>query len=290
MAELSSLIFDIQKLFKGGNPLSHLDSFKDSLESLTRKRFERVLEKREPKLSLSMIGKPLRQLIYELKGFKGESPNPSDLMKFVYGDICESLILFLAKEAGHKVDFFQAKVELDGVPGRLDCTIDDWLIDVKSCSNAAYKKFENGSLHKDDNLGYIGQLAGYYECMKAKVKGAAFLAINKQTGDLCLYFPDLSNYKPKERIKIIRKAVEQEELPEKCYEDVLLSKKKPDGPRVLGFNCSYCPYRYECWKDSNEGRGLVRHIYSYGTQYFTDLKNHKFRKEIPEDEFPIKED
>lgn len=65
-----------------------------------------------------------------------EDMDPHTLLKFLYGNILEEIILFLAEEAGHSVEKRQATVELDGIVGH-DAIIDGTLVDVKSASGRA---------------------------------------------------------------------------------------------------------------------------------------------------------
>ena len=59
----------------------------------------------------------------------------------MYGDIIETLVLWLARQAGHEVKWEQKEVSIDGVTGHIDAVIDGVLADLKSCSPFSYKKF-----------------------------------------------------------------------------------------------------------------------------------------------------
>src|SRR6478609_758961 len=55
-------------------------------------------------LRMSNLGKGDRQIWYEVKGGADkEEIGPETKIKFLFGDIWESIMLFLAKEAGHDV-------------------------------------------------------------------------------------------------------------------------------------------------------------------------------------------
>ena len=44
------------------------------------------------------------------------------------------------------------------------------------------------------------------------------------------------------------KALKENKPFSKCYDDVAETfRSKPTGNRVLGFVCSYCPYKLPCW-------------------------------------------
>src|SRR3546814_11640783 len=94
--------------------LENLDAFADNLKSLLRTRLG-VYTPPESPLRFSALGKPDRQVWFEAHPVEGgkEDLLPSTYIKFLYGDLIEQLILFLAKEAGHLVEAEQAEVEVD---------------------------------------------------------------------------------------------------------------------------------------------------------------------------------
>lgn len=298
--DINSLVNDIYDLFKGKTLTEHLDTFTSDMSSIMTSRFGRYsTDKREPKLVLSMVGKPLRQIFYELKGYKGEELQPSTLFKFLYGDLLESLLIYLAKESGHSIELLQERFELDGVPGKIDCVIDGYLIDIKSCSERAFKKFTSRSIKTDDPFGYMQQIAAYSLCLTEKdylLKGAGFLAVDKQHGSLCLCLftlEELKDLNPKGRIHEIKECLSNNKLPLRCYPPKLLDKKQPDGPTILGTGCAYCGFKEECYKDINGGKGLTKVEYLTGPKWFIDTKGRKFKVDnwyTNEDEFPMRED
>ena len=98
-------------------------------------------------LRMSTVGRPLRRLWYDLKHegpISNEMP-PSLFIKFLYGHILEELVLLLVRLAGHEVANEQKEVEIDGVKGHMDCTIDGEVVDIKTASSFAFKKFQEGS-------------------------------------------------------------------------------------------------------------------------------------------------
>ena len=40
----------------------------------------------------------------------------------------------------------------------------------------------------------------------------------------------------------------------------------------LASGCTWCPYKFECHKESNDGQGLRGFQYSTGPVYFTTIK------------------
>lgn len=290
------LISDVSKLFDGKDFLgSSIEIFGNNLGGLVADQFERYLEERQPKLYLSNVGKPLRQLWYDLKGFKGEPLSAETKLKFIYGNLIEELFIFLAKEAGHKVEFLQERVEYEGVSGKIDAIIDDVLIDVKSCSTQSFRKFEVGSLLHDDPFGYIAQLTGYAKATNSK--RAAFIAIDKVLGKICTFELTqevMNGYDLSGRIKEVRRAIESSSEPNRCYEPKPVSKQDRSGNLVLGSGCSYCSHKQYCWRDANEGKGLLLRHYSNGPRWFTRLvkepRLNNSYNETSTDQFPIKEE
>lgn len=246
-----------------------------------------VSEDRKPNLRMSNLGKPLRQLWYELNGYQGEKLTGQTLLKFSYGHLVESLCIILAEAAGHTVERLQEEIEVDGVKGHIDGVIDGVLVDVKSCSSYSFNKFKYGKVFDDDPFGYVAQLSGYAHALNLP---AAWIAIDKVSGEICiLHLPDdkIKAYDVQKRIINVRLGLATKEPPPRCYED------EPDGKsgnRKLAIGCSYCGHKIECWKDSNGGKGLQAYYYSTGPRYLTNVaKEPKVNKEEQvEVNFPIK--
>jgi hypothetical protein len=217
---------------------------------------------------MSNIGKGARQLWYDKHFGRGEELEGHTLIKFMYGDIIEALVLFLAKLSGHEVKDQQAEVNLKGIKGHIDAEIDGVVVDVKSASTYSFKKFKDGSLVDNDPFGYIEQISGY---AKARGTDGAFLAVDKQNGHLA-YLPfdksELDVFDVEGRIDYIREAVDQAEPPERCHSDEEYGKS---GNRALGVNCSYCPHAKRCWADANGGIGLRTFLYSTGPVFMTNV-------------------
>ena len=140
-------------------------------------------------LRVSNIGKPLRKLWFEKrKPNQNEPISPSLSLKFLYGHILESLVVFLVKLSGNKVTDQQKEVEINGIKGHLDCKINGTVVDIKSASRFAFNKFSKGLLTEDDPFGYIPQLSAYEHA--EKTNDSYFLVIDKESGELCTYKPD----------------------------------------------------------------------------------------------------
>lgn len=220
-------------------------------------------------LRMSNVGRPARQLWYE-QNMPAESsgPMPSTQIKFLYGHILEEILLMLVRAAGHKVTDEQKEVDVRGIKGHIDCKIDGEVVDVKTASKIAFNKFREGRLREDDPFGYMSQLAGYEEAEKSSEGG--FLVINKESGELCLYRPEeLDKPSITSQIQRTRKALKLATPPARCYESVPEGKK---GNMKLNRNCNYCPYKFECYKDANNGQGLRTFKYANGPAYFTHIE------------------
>ena len=214
-------------------------------------------------LRMSNIGKPMRQLWYDMRSESKttERIKPSVFIKFLYGHMLEEVLLMLIKIAGHEVTDEQKEVSVSGIKGHMDCVIDGEVIDIKTASGFAFKKFYNKTLAEDDIFGYLAQLAGYEAAMGTNKGG--FLAMNKESGEIALYRPD-SFDKPdiKKKIKTVKKLIKIDTPPELCYNPV------PDGAAgnmQIARGCTWCRHKFECHADSNKGKGL--RVFKYSNKY-----------------------
>ena len=177
-------------------------------------------------------------------------------------------MLFLVKLAGHKVTDEQKEVKVSGVHGHMDCKIDGEVIDIKTASSFAFRKFKNGTLAEDDPFGYLAQLSAYETAEKTKAGG--FLVLNKESGEITLHRPSFID-KPHARNKIreVKKAIKLDNPPELCYNPVPEGKA---GNMKLPRGCTYCRHKNECHKDANDGKGLRVFKYSKGLMYLTKVE------------------
>lgn len=217
---------------------------------------------------MSNVGKPARQLWFEKKdeNLSSNIDAPTQI-KFLYGHLLEEIVLMLVKASGHEVTDQQKEVEVNGIVGHMDCKIDGEVVDVKTASRFAFKKFSEGRLAQDDPFGYLGQLSGY-EAAEGTNDGG-FLVMNKESGELCMYQPrqeDKLNITDK--IDSLIPALELDSKPELCYDPIPDGKK---GNMKLPKGCNWCKYKYECHKDANDGQGLRTFKYSSGLAYLTKV-------------------
>ena len=238
---------------------------------------DRITESRPNNtLRLSSIGHGDRYLWYSVRDDINREPfTPATRFKFLFGDIIELVFIALIRLTGHKVTEEQKEVELEGVKGHIDCLVDGELVDIKSAASFSFKKFADGTLHMDDKFGYYAQLAAYGEAMD--VEPAGWFVWDKQLGHMtfCEAKPEhLHNMS--RRIKEIKEVVKGP-LPDHCFQPV------PDGKSgnlKLATQCSYCPFKFECWKDYNMGRGIRIFLYSTGPRYLIKVENEPKVQEI----------
>ena len=252
----------------GDNIKTHL------LTALTEKRREG-----KNNLRLSAIGRPDRQVWYDINLNDKAMPfTPSTRIKFLYGYILEELLIALSKLSGHTVTDTQKELDIHGVKGHQDCVIDGVLVDCKSTSPRGYEKFDKGDLVKDDPFGYIAQISAYSEANG--MDEAAFLAINKQSGEICLApVHSLEMIDAGDRVQYLKSMVSNKAPPNRCYSDV---KEGASGNRRLGTSCLYCNHKKECWKDANDGKGLRVYNYARGYRYLTKVVREPDVEEILE--------
>ena len=242
-----------------------IDQFGESMKEILYK-WSHPEPRGDATLRMSNIGRKSRQLWFDMKseGTPERMP-PSLFIKFLYGHLLEEIVIFLIKLSGHTVTDEQKEIKVSGIKGHMDCVIDGEVVDIKTASGFAFKKFKDGTLAENDMFGYMAQLAGYEQAQGTDKGG--FLALNKESGELALYRPDNFD-KPniKKKITSIKKAVKLATPPELCYSPVPDGKS---GNMQLPRECTYCRHKFECHKDSNEGKGLRVFKYSNGYRYLT---------------------
>ena len=271
MADIVTLIPDIHKLLvegKEGVNEKHLKEFFNALREDINIFLSNDKRERTNNLRMSSIGKKDRKLWYDINKGTQEELGGQTLLKFFFGNLVESFLLLLVQEAGHRVTDRQKEVVVNGVKGHIDCKIDGVMVDVKSASDFAFKKFKNNTLHEDDPFGYVAQLSGYIQAEGGD--NGYFLAYNKNNADMTLLeLDELTMIDAGKRIDHLKKLVKSKQIPDKCYEEVLDGTQ---GNKILDKNCFYCDYKFECWQDANEGKGLRAFSYANGPRYFTHVE------------------
>jgi hypothetical protein len=258
MAEIKTLISDIHQLFDNGFELqSDIEAFGQRLAGHLSKRAASA--KGETQLRLSNLGTACdRKLWYMIKHPEcGEKLAPDVRIKFLFGDLTEEILMFLAKEAGHEVTREQEEIEISGVLGHIDGFIDGHLVDCKSASSYSFQKFKTGLKQQEDAFGYLIQLGGYAYALGQK--SASFFVIDKVSGHLCLdTHVFLDDYDFEKMVLQRRQMLAAKREPPRGFQD------EPDGGsgnRKLGVVCSYCDFKKDCWP------GLRTFMYRGGTGY-----------------------
>ena len=272
---LDTLVQDIYEVIEVLNDDEEIDIPEDMYEQFGRdmedalRHWATPVDRPKNGLRMSNIGRPLRRLWYDLNTEQEkEQIDAPTFIKFLYGHLLEVLLLFFVRLAGHVVESEQKEVTVSGIKGHMDSVIDGEVIDVKTASGYAFKKFKDGTLAQNDSFGYLSQLAGYEKAEKTNNGG--FLVMNKETGELTVFIPDdLEKPNITHRIKEVKQAVKRKTPPEYCYPPI------PDGVSgnmKLPRDCTWCPHKFECHKDANDGQGLRTFNYAKGRVYLTQVE------------------
>ena len=180
-----------------------------------------------------------------------------------------------ASIAGHDVKDQQKEVSVGGVVGHQDCVIDGVLVDVKSASSSSFRKFKQNKLTEDDPFGYIAQISAYAQANN--LKEAAFLAIDKSTGELTLApVHSMEFINAEARIKHLKGLVDSDVIPDRCYDPIPDGKS---GNSKLPVGCVFCSHKRECWADANAGRGIRVFKYAQGKRYLVQVSK---EPDVPE--------
>jgi len=215
-------------------------------------------------LRMSAMGTPcVRKLWYQKHCPTEREVLPANAkLKFLYGDVWEILLLYLAKAAGHDVRGCQDGLEICGIKGHRDAVIDGVTVDVKSASPYSFAKFKSGLQASEDSFGYLSQLSSYVKAGHAKDKSVhptvgAFLVVEKVTGSLCL---DVHSFgqtlaEIEQDFSITKRLVNSDITPVRGFDAVPDGYKNPkkgfvaNGNMVLGVQCSYCNMKKKCWPE-----------------------------------------
>lgn len=244
MPSLQTLIKDIYDVVKNPKDIDPAvtEAFGKKLANIIAYRLSEA--RRAPSLRVSNLGTLCnRKLWYSVNSPERGLPlSAPTRIKFLFGTILEELLLFFAKIAGHTVKDEQLEVDVHGVKGHIDATIDDELVDAKSASTYSFRKFRDHTLSFDDAFGYLSQLGAYgYRIGTGRDH---FLAIDKQHGHIALdsYPKDKRDWEKYVADK--RASLASTVPPKRAYND---EADGASGNRKLGLACSYCDFKKECW-------------------------------------------
>lgn len=274
-----TLITDIQHQLKQRNGWFTPELSAEFSHEVTRRLSEQLgRAERAPTLRLSQMGdKCPCALWYSIHHPELAEPLPPWAeFKYAYGHIIEALAISLAKAAGHHVCGEQDEVHVDGVVGHRDCVIDGCIVDVKSCSSLAFRKFKEGTIRNDDPFGYLSQLDGYmvgsYEDPLVTTKDRGYLlAIDKQLGHMVIYEHRVREKDIRDRIRKSKEIVARSGPPPcEC-------RSIPDGKSGnlrLDTTASYNPYKWCCFPH------LRAFAYAGGPVYLSTVQREPDVKEI----------
>jgi len=249
---IDTLIEDVQEVLLNGVeevPDDIARRFAENMYEFAKTRLKSY--ERKPALRMSNIGSPCgRKLHLQINRPEEEESLSADTkLKFLYGDLIEEMMLFLAELSGHKVSGRQSEQEIAGIKGHRDAVIDGTLVDVKSASSFSFKKFKDGNIADDDPFGYCTQLQSYLHAGQDDPEivdkdRAAFWVVDKTLGHQCLDFHEKEDYDLEEGYEARKAMVASETPPERSFEP------EPDGKSgnmKLPMFCSYCSMKHACY-------------------------------------------
>lgn len=272
MKTIDTLIEDIYGLFGSG-----ID-FDKEVAKYFGDQFQKMVKQRVPKvqgdghLRMSNVGTPCdRKLWYtcNLPYEQAEQLQKPVLLKFLYGDIIEEVILYLAAEAGHTVEGLQDELNIEGIVGHRDAVIDGVLVDVKSCSGYTFQKFKNHLTSDNDDFGYLDQLQLYLwasqtDPLVTEKDYAAFLAVDKVLGYLHLDKHPKNGKDYGLEITKKKALVNSESIPPRRA-NASVPEGKSGNEKLVPF-CSYCDWKKTCWPQ------LRTFLYSSGPVHLTKVE------------------
>jgi hypothetical protein len=257
-----------------------------NVDHYLRKMYEEN-PKRKFSLRLSSIGRPLCQQQMEQAEAQAVDDEWNFPLRMMYGAIIESLTVVIMKHAGVNIEEEQTHVKLAvnhiehtekpnivEISGTLDVVIDGRVYDIKSASSHSFtEKFKcYESLKESDNFGYIEQLYGYAEAKGLPPGG--WIVIDKSSGDFkVIEVPD--NWKEdssKSIVKIqdnVNALLNKVEFKRQFEDRAEVVKKVPTGNRFISSPCTYCKFRYECWKGLQHKPSASSTAYDKPTRYYT---------------------
>lgn len=266
MKTIETLVPDIQKLLTEVKGFENVPVF---AENLAKRLSNKLSSEHAPSLRVSNLGSVCGRKLWLAcnKPEWAEPLSPEARYKFLYGDLIEETTLWLAREAGHRVEAEQAEVNINGVLGHPDAIIDGHLVDVKSCSTPAFKKFINHTLPQDDPFGYMVQLSAYLYGLQnddrlIDKRKASFLAIDKTLGHIVLDTYEFPETDFSAVVAAKKEMLAKIEWPARAFSDEPEGKS---GNRKLGVSCSYCPFKEKCWP------GLRTFFYARGPAFLTHV-------------------
>jgi hypothetical protein len=253
----------LEKAGRGGVALSsrHSEEFVESAQLFVKKQF--VSREQTDKIRMSGLGRPLCQQQLSLSGEK-EDMEYTTFMRFIFGDMIESLVVLIMRAADINIIELQKQVELDlgddiVIRGTLDAILDDgtgpkvW--DIKSASDFAFNhKFGNfggyEAIKKEDTFGYLMQ--GYLYSTAVDLPFGGWIVVNKNSGEwVVCHAPDdqeddrrryIEDAKSRAKYLMSKAKFRKEFQPENE-----MHKNEPTGNKLMHRTCTFCGYKSKCW-------------------------------------------
>jgi len=242
-------------------PPEFSEEFVESVAAAIQKQFSRKSDRSG--IRMSGLGRPLCQQQHEMAGNK-ETMDYTTYMRFVFGDMIESLAVLAMRVADVEIVDLQKKVELEldddiKISGTLDIIIDDgsgpkvW--DIKSASDYSFNhKFGSfggyEKIKEDDTFGYVMQ--GYLYSTAAGLPFGGWIVVNKNNGEwiMCAAPDDqeqdrkqyIADAKARAKYLLSDKPFRKEFQPEKE-----MHKGEPTGNMLMPRTCSFCGHKSKCW-------------------------------------------
>lgn len=234
--------------------------YKERFVDLLEKQLNPVERTGEELLSPSQLGKCTRMLAYAYHGFEGEPLEPETKLTFIFGDLIELIIYFIADVAGFEITNKQQYINVDGIEGNIDGTYKKSVLDIKSASPGAFSIAERNGV--SNTFGYTTQLQIY---KKGTEKESAFwLYVNKATGEMAV-FDAPENPLLVELAKRKKELVVSSSPGRLPARDHTLETDPKTKKLRLGVECKFCKFKSSCWNITGIGKG-----YNNSTTYFSD--------------------
>lgn len=236
------------------------EQFKETL----RRQFRR--EKKDFRLRMSNIGRPLCQLQMEKSGAKPMRRQYNHIMRMIHGDIFECVIDVVLKitqanmPGSTEITGGKEQVELEiggqTIKGEDDVHLDGKVWDIKSASPWAFtNKWGKGiaGLKESDSFGYIGQLVGYAEAQGKQPGG--WVVGDKSSGEIMVVECHLNDFEKQKILLDLARTVEKvsSDAPlERQFDPELdMWQRKPTGLRRLPKDtCGFCDFVSTCWPEA----------------------------------------
>jgi hypothetical protein len=232
-----------------------VDQFAEDCKTAIRRQFDK---RRGYSVRMSGLGRPVCQQKMERDGYE-EEKSYNDILRFLFGDVVEAIVMAVMRGAGVNIVDTQTKVTTKigdrDIDGTLDVAITDehggtkvW--DIKSASDYSFtNKFSKGyrAIESDDPFGYIMQGHLYAEGYQAPFGG--WIAVNKSSGEIAIVEADYveeEHVAELDKAKQILKKLEGPVHKKPPYDSI---EEKGTRNRLLPKPCTFCGFKKHCWKN-----------------------------------------